>query len=115
MRCTRPLVLALAAVVVGGCAHKTTRPTRRATPQEVYALSNAQAYDSYYVRRTDELASTGKYSRAQASQIAEHEAIDRYGPRTTGTSPAATMYWPSTPSNTLSYEEIDAALKKAGR
>lgn len=107
--------LALVALLGSGCISKPPHESRYRTPP---TLSNAQAYDRFVVRRADELASSGKYTRDQAGRIAEKEAAERYGTRTTGGS--ATTYgsswsWGRRKSEPLSFAELDAAVAEMKR
>ncbi len=113
MKTTAALLLATA--MLAGCS---TTHLRRVPPRFEQRLSNAEAYDAYVVRRTDELAVGGAMSRNKASAIADAEATRRFGPRTNADSaPSARWAWTTDHSHSLSLAELDAtvdAMKKDG-
>lgn len=100
------LLLPLAALLVGGCANGHWFSER-----DVRA-SNVIEYDSYVARRVEELAAGGKYTRAEAGQIAENEATRRYGARSDGAGSSHTTgyRWGGRQSRELSLAELDEAL-----
>ncbi len=104
------LALAFIALLGGGCLHKPPHQSRSTTPA---TFNNTQAFDRFVVRRADELALRGKYTRNQAARIAEQEATERYGARTTGaagTTYASSWSWGLRKSEPLTLAELDAAV-----
>ena len=101
------VTLAAIAVILAGC---TTGNAHRTPLRFDQRLSNAEAYDAYVVRRTDELVAGGT-PRNKASATAEAEATRRFGMRTNAAS-AQVANWtsPAPKSHDLSLAELDAAV-----
>ena len=81
-------------------------------------FTNAHEYDLYVIQRTDELVKSGT-PRRDAERTAQHDATQRFGPRTTlqGTQSQTWTLWPKR-SEAITHDELADAvadMKKTGR
>ena len=80
-------------------------------------MSNAQAYDEFFIRRTAELTAGGR-SHGEAETIAENEAQQRFGPRVSNGGTRTVIWNSGKAEQSLSLAELDETVtnmkKKSG-